>query len=125
MEIFQGGLPLSTHWHRKAGLPALLVTFLISILFDQVMALPVTATFSSYHENTEEGMDTTMNGLTYFSHYFERQTGTTYVFQLWVQPVTEGPTVYLFSPTATQSSRRMGWLSSYRQYYCRAVVLRE
>src|SRR3990167_1870704 len=125
MEIFPISHRLATIDHRIVALPALLVTFLTVILFDQAQALPCTPTFSSYHQNTQAGMDTTMNGLTYFTHYFERPTGTTYVFQLWTQPSTEGPSVYLFSPTATQSSRRLGLLSSYGQYFCRAVVLRE
>src|SRR3990167_2085218 len=66
-------------WNAK--LPALLATFLTVIVFDPAIAsLPVTPTFTSYHQNTETGKDTTMNGITYFSHYFERQTGTSYVF---------------------------------------------
>src|SRR3990167_5718625 len=105
---------------------SVLLVFLCLIRIEETNCLPITATFSSYHQNTEAGMDTNMEGNTYFSHYLERLTGTTLAFQLWNQPfMTEGPTVYLFSPKATQSSRSMGILSSYGKYFCRAMVLRE
>src|SRR3990167_879710 len=103
----------------------LLVVFLCLVQSTDTMGYPITATFSSYHENTASGIDTTLDSYNYFGQYFEQPTGSTYVFQLWTQPSTEGPSVYLFSPTATQTSRSMGVLTSFGKVYCRAVALRE
>src|SRR3990167_3903761 len=88
-----------------------------------VGAQPIRATFSSYHENTDTGKDTTMPGDTSFNNYFEQPTGTTYALQLWIQPSTEGPSVYFFTPKAPQTSRRMGLLVSYGQSFCRAAAM--
>ena len=99
-------------------------TILCLLRFDEANMQPITATFSSLHENTGSGVDTAME-YAYFNHYFEQPTGTAYVFQVWIQPATEGPTVHLFSPTATQSGRTMGVLTSYGLQYCRSVALKE
>src|SRR3990167_5413601 len=62
-----------------------------------VATQPITATFSSYHEHTETGLDTGLPTITFFTNYFEKSAGSVYVFQLWTQPSLEGPSVFFFS----------------------------
>src|SRR3990167_1946621 len=78
----------------------------VSILTESA-PLP-TVTITGVHQNTASGLDTTMTGVSWFPTTYQSSIGSAHVFQLWMQPNTVGPSIYLFSPTATTSNRLMG-----------------